>query len=214
VKTQLWPLLIVATLGAALALALPRTAAAQGGSETITAQVTLTMPSGERVAGTLVNRRTLDAAVHSTWTFNGMLNGQPVRAGGEAAERWLGDGKLEIAMTKITEFTVNNGPVATNPDGSPYIPQSLLQTVVIETSGDGVVSVRGIPIAIGGKLLPPGSGDQSYVVSNAGAGAGRVTAIPNTADRAPAAAPLYTPALAGAALAVLAGAALRRIAPR
>lgn len=188
----------------------PAAAAAQGGSETVTAQVTLTMPTGEQVSGTMVTHRALGATIQSTWTFSGMLNGQLARAAGTATERWLGEGRLEVAMTAITEFTVGGEPIARNPDGTPYIPQSLLQTVVIEDTGNGVVNVRGVPLAIGGPLLPPGSGDVSYVITNAGAGTRSITTLPNTADQAPQAAGMLAPILAGAALSILGLATLRR----
>ena len=207
--------LLALALCCAAALHTPRRAGAQPGQETVTAQINITLPTGEQVTGAIVNRRLLGSEVQSTWTFSGMASGQPVQAAGTATERWLGDGQLEIAMETITSYQVGSQPPATNPDGTPYVPSPLLQTVLIEDVGNGVLTVRGIPLAIsagplGARLYPPGSGDISYVVTNAGQGPAVITAIPNTADRTVSSARPLLPALAGLLLAATAVAALRR----
>lgn len=180
---MLFRTLVLLTLS--LSLLLPLQVAAQGGSETITAQLSFTLPSGEPVSGTLVNRRSLGAQISSTWTFNGMINGQQFTSAGNAVERWLGDGQLEIQMTEVTEFAVAGQPPMTNPDGTPYVPQGLLQTVVVSDLGGGMLSVRGVPLALSGGLLPPGSGDLNYVLTNAGQGSSSLSQIPNTAQYTP-----------------------------
>lgn len=207
--------LFALALCCAAAVHAPQRASAQPGQETVTAQINITLPTGEQVTGAIVNRRQLGSAVRSTWTFSGMASGQPVQAAGTATERWLGGGQLEIAMETITSYQVGSKPSATNPDGTPYVPSPLLQTVLIADVGNGVLTVRGIPLAIsagslGAKLYPPGSGDISYVVTSAGQGPAVITSIPNTADRTLASARPLFPALVGLLLAATAVAAIRR----
>lgn len=211
-KKRFWLNVLLVTFGLAVGLMLPLRTSAQSSSETITAQVTLMLPSGQSMSGAFVDHRTLGAGVQSTWTFNGMIDGLPAKAAGTATERWLGDGQLEVTMTSITEFTVAGQTPAQNADGSPFVPQSLLQTLVIENSGAGVVTVRGIPLAMGGELLPPGSGDMAYSVTNAGQGPQRVTSIPNTSTGEATPASPVVPAITlivGLALLALGGTLLR-----
>lgn len=185
----------------ALALALPLAAAAQGSAETTTLQVTVTLPDGQQLSGSVVDQRTLAATITSNWSFNGMLNGKPVSAAGASEQRWLGDGKIEVTVTDVTAFNLDGRPVPTNVEGKPDVPQLIHQTLLVETTGDGIVTVRGVPLAIGGTLRAPGSGDQAFVITNAAAGTSQVSEIPN-ATAAPTAAPVASPTPAPAPTAV------------
>jgi hypothetical protein len=212
VKLRLRPALLTLALG--VALALPLVAAAQGSRETTSLQVSVTLPDGQQLSGSVVDQRVLGPSITSDWSFNGMLNGKPASAAGAAEQRWLGDGKLEVTLTDVTAFSLDGRSVPTNIEGKPDVPQLIGQTLLVETTGDGIVTVRGIPLAIGGTLLPPGSGDQTFVITNAAAGTGQVSEIPN-ATAAPTAAPVASPAPATAptAAAVVPAAAAAPTAP-
>lgn len=158
--------LLVALVGA-LAL-IPTLLAAQSQHETITAQVNLTAPGGTKIIGTVVARRSLGATVTAEWSFNGMVNGVPSKAAGTAAERWNGTTGATIELTSIEEW---QGPV-----GKPA-----LSPVAITQAGSGVISVAGVPLAIGGNLPAPGQGSTNLVLTNAGQGSRPIAQLPNTA---------------------------------
>jgi hypothetical protein len=163
-------------------------AAAQGSgssTETVTAQVSLTLPNAQPLTGTIVNQRVLGSPVQSRWAFTGMLAGQPVRVAGTATERWMGDGQIVIDVTAITEYRIGAQQPTYNADGSIAIPALLRQSVVVVGQGNGIVVVAGFPLAISGRLSPPGSGNLNYTLTNAGQGPAQVVRLPNTSAAAP-----------------------------
>ncbi len=156
-------------LGFGVLAFLPSLTMAQGQQESLTIQLNLSTPSGIPLTGTFVARRTLGTPITAAWTFSGLLQGQPFKATGTAVDRWLGDGKEEIEMTSYTSW-------------ESAVPQPPLMTISLQQVGDGVIAVEGIPLAVNGKLLPPGSGNQVFMATNAGQGARPVTSLPNTTD--------------------------------
>ncbi len=159
--------IIVAMLLTALAL-LPALTMAQRQRETLTIQLDFKTPAGTPVTGTFVAHRTLGATVTADWTFNGLVQGRPVSASGTAVDRWHGDGKEEIEITSFTSWQMG-------------VPQPPPMTISLAQVSDGVLTVQGLPLAVNGKLLPPGSGNQVFMATNAGQGSQPVTSLPNTA---------------------------------
>ncbi|MEP6776722.1 MAG: hypothetical protein ABJA50_14100 [Chloroflexota bacterium] len=140
--------------------------AARTSDEYVTVQIDGATPTGVHIVGTLVVRRTLSTG-EANLSFNGTVEGQPASASAIASETWAGTGKDELNVTSITSW---NAPV----------PQPSLMNVHLSQVGPGLLTINGIPMATSAELLPPGSGNQTYVVTNPGVGEDSVAFLPQT----------------------------------
>lgn len=152
-----------------LILFAPSFASAQSAppSEVVTILVNGITPYGTRVIGVIVGERSCGTTVTATATFNGTLNGQPMRFTGNVVERWHSRGfgeDVEVLNTDITG-TVNWLP--------PIRTISLVQTV------PNLMFLEGIPVFINGDLAAPCSGKRLYIATNVPRSAEAVTRLPD-----------------------------------
>lgn len=145
-------------------------------TETVTIQLDGTTPTGMQIIGALVVKRTPGTG-KADLKFNGTINGQPASATATATETWSGNGTAVIKVTEITSWNSS-------------MPKPALMNIELVQVSAGLLTLNGIPMAASGSLLPPGSGNASYVVGNAGEGVDTLVFLPNTGQGGVLAGPL------------------------
>jgi hypothetical protein len=154
-------------LALVLLILLATPAQAASGPEVLTIYVDLAMPGGKALVGAFVVQRQISGP-QGSWSFNGMLDGRHLTANGTANERWdaKGLGTIELTAISAPGVTLTNIPV---------------RSVTISTGNGGLITLVGVPFAVSGPINPPGAGDATLMVTNAGQGARVIRSLPNTA---------------------------------
>lgn len=138
-------------------------------TETITLLIDATSPTGLKISGSVVITRHFGSGpANDDFTFAGMIDGKQANVAGSGSESWSAGGQAQISLDSITQW---NAPAAR--------PGTGISLNLVQDAGN-VATLNGIPVALNAKLLPPGSGNASYMVTNAGQGTAMIYSLPRT----------------------------------
>lgn len=137
--------------------------------EILSVNVNVTLLSHTLIGTYVVQRNTTGAP--ESWTFNGMLDGKRGTANGTITERWdaNGHGTLELITFSSTGIAFDQIPT---------------RTITLDAGTDVIFTLLGVPFAIKGTISPPGAGNASIFITNAGQGTQLIQELPNTSGDA------------------------------